>query len=232
MPGKGDEFSAMSAKVKTRILGKQRDIPLKQGVEGFMVTNRVAGNLSQQFHNKVFTSIATSSIPAPHLRGLDEIVEMPIHDATGEYKYAGSDQGLPQIAMADNPEDDADFKGTLIHELGHHVSSSIRTSHSAYDTPAKQGQEEGFADRYAANHGDPEWRSGYNSPGMFPQHMGYGSGLKWRIGYERERDLDLPKNLSTQFHQLQITDSNPRLHLPWNGIHDETKETPGKLPWE
>lgn len=40
---------------------------------------------------------------------------------------------------------------TLIHEIGHHVSH-MRPDHEGYDSPARQGKEEGFADAYSFEH--------------------------------------------------------------------------------
>jgi hypothetical protein len=79
----------------------------------------------------------------------------------------------------------------LIHELGHHASHESGTTHSAYDTDAKRGQEEAYADDYAAQHyrtrrGKPQPVGDY-AGGRAASTHGDGRSVHFWNAYEKYR---------------------------------------------
>lgn len=119
-----------------------------------------AGRADSSARRTAVDNLARSTVPAEDLqpapgRTLNFWID-PAHDqglmdrnARGEY-YATSPAQASRHDLyvhtqaADSP--------TLIHEIGHHASNIQGTEHSAYDTPARQGKEEGFADAYSFKH--------------------------------------------------------------------------------
>lgn len=123
-------------------------------------------------------TVARSTVPAEHLQGLQfhpgqlSLAHGSIEDPAGYYRHQGHRLGesvahKPQIAIRKGYE----TADTPVHEIGHHVSRTRGTEHSAYDTPERKGREEAFADDYAAVH--------YQPPRGEPKHpVGlYGDGL-------------------------------------------------------
>lgn len=124
-------------------------------------------------HHEVVDTLARSTAPVEHMGARAEpgryhqgqlqwvTGQASVHGgALGVYRREGYGDGQPTIALKKGTE----RTETVIHELGHHVSHVVeRTAHSAYDTPERQGHEEGFAEAYAKQHyrgrrGDPSMR--------------------------------------------------------------------------
>ena len=86
-------------------------------------------------------------------QGYDKIVSL---HAPVIAKSAEAPSEYTQRLRAQNPETYGDERyqaeGTLLHELGHHVSHERGTEHSAYKTPTQKGEEEAYADAYMATH--------------------------------------------------------------------------------
>jgi hypothetical protein len=110
---------------------------------------------------RTYETIARSTVPVEHLAGLGGVSAGQIRgprtdgDPAGTYHRYGfggtkDRPGEPQIAIYQGMGNASG--STPIHEIGHHVSFMAGTEHSAYDTPERKGQEEGFAENYAETH--------------------------------------------------------------------------------
>jgi len=103
-------------------------------------------------------TVARSTVPVEDMHGASIHVLHPdlfagrpgIKDgAAGTYFHHRDTRKTPgEILVREGHE----TTPTVIHEIGHHVSQKSGTDHSSYDTPAKRGAEEGFADRYSDKH--------------------------------------------------------------------------------
>lgn len=101
-------------------------------------------------------TVARSTVPVEHVQGVyfsatpHAAEKLETTEARGLYQKPG-DTALKASLVSVHP--DAVRGGTVVHEIGHHVSHEIaKTAHSAYDTPAHRGAEEGFAENYMETH--------------------------------------------------------------------------------
>lgn len=111
------------------------------------------------YRRDLIDTIARSTVPGEHLQGLQfhpgqlSLSSSGVEDPLGNYRPQGHRHGesvahKPQIGIRQGYE-----TGSVpIHEIGHHVSHSTGTDHSAYDTSMNRGTEEAFADDYASKH--------------------------------------------------------------------------------
>jgi len=102
-------------------------------------------------------TVARSTVPVEDLKGTSIQVLHPglfphrtgIKDGSdGVYQHR-TERTIPGYIIV---RECSEHRGTLIHEIGHHVSRMSGSESSSYDTPAKRGAEEGFADHYADKH--------------------------------------------------------------------------------
>jgi hypothetical protein len=101
-------------------------------------------------------TVARSTVPVEHVQGVyfsataHAAKDLETSEARGTY-HAPDTTALNASLIKVHP--DAVRGGTAIHEIGHHVSHEIeKTEHSAYDTGARRGREEGFAENYMETH--------------------------------------------------------------------------------
>jgi len=109
-------------------------------------------------------TLARSTVPGEHLKGLSEVSieeRHPEYAGTYHYDYKGEENPTYKVGHriklyanrhTDNPTDRADQEMTMLHELGHHWSHVHSGQFGGYDTPQQRGQEEAKADSYALQH--------------------------------------------------------------------------------
>lgn len=84
--------------------------------------------------HRINTTIARSTIPSEHLKGIDRIHDEPAEGTVGTYWPGKREIGLGQVTRAmlepgarprkEPRETQADVDKTLIHEIGHHVDTA------------------------------------------------------------------------------------------------------------
>lgn len=101
---------------------------------------------------RVRDTVARSTVPVEHLQRVGWYTNSGVsesHEALGLYTKPGEHNSRASIHIAPGAEGGL----TPIHEIGHHVSHEVeKTAHSAYNTPALRGEEEGYAENYAETH--------------------------------------------------------------------------------
>ena len=183
----------------------------------------------QRGRARVVEDLARSTIPVEHLAGTPitlrnrlRAAEVGHGNSSGYYKpntAAGARIGL--VGNADRsptfretqPQHgplDTEHTFTLLHELGHHASSTERTEHSQYRTPNQVGQEEAYADTYALQHYRRDRRDRYPDDPADHTYEGMGHHHSFQVG------LYQPYRLA----------SDDRPHLPISG-HSEQPGLPG-----
>lgn len=104
---------------------------------------------------KLRDTVARSTVPIEHINGLHfsatphAAEKTESAEALGLYQRPGA-TALTGGLVSVHP--DAVRGLTPIHEIGHHASHITQTEHAAYDTPARRGTEEGYAENYAETH--------------------------------------------------------------------------------
>lgn len=117
---------------------------------------------------KAVDTVARSTVPAHHMLGVQFLPGYPnlSDNDAGQYrehpqaaggKYTGAVSLLQ--GYADRP--------TVIHEIGHHVSATEKTAHSAYKTTRQRGEEEAYADNYSQQHYRPRRGEKFQGVGMY-----------------------------------------------------------------
>lgn len=107
-------------------------------------------------------TVARSTVPVEHLRGLqfavarDDEYLTTEENRAGKHLYAGIHikSGSPEHPSTIALRPNATRGGTVIHEIGHHVSHGDGNEHSVNYSSASEhgGHEEAFADNYAETH--------------------------------------------------------------------------------
>lgn len=105
--------------------------------------------VGRDYYNRAnaMQNVARSTVPASHLEGLTLKV-LPskgalIGGGAGVYE---DDKRTAKVLQHSSGT------ATVIHEIGHHVSSKSNADSYGAGTPRERGHEEGFADRYADEH--------------------------------------------------------------------------------
>lgn len=159
-------------------------------------------------------TLARSTVPVEHLRGLREIsVKEPSPEGFGG-TYWGGGTGSGSINLharktsgyaGDMPaKTAADQELTFLHELGHHESHISQSDSSQYNTPQRRGIEESRADTYALTHFriDPRMKkretSSYSSFGFDPRDHSYQA--RGQEHYDGQTGYKLNPNLTPRQH--------------------------------
>jgi len=153
--------------------------------------------------------IARSSVPTEDLRGVSKISWHKPRDITGgvgQYDPADSTIG---IAGGEGGGVLPGRESTLVHEIGHHVSRREGNPHAPGMSrdPQQRGQEEGYADRYSAQHarshpGKDMRASGYPW-GQQYYPTGSGAELDFALGYEKTNPR-FPEKSANKVRQVPL----------------------------
>lgn len=122
----------------------------------------VPGAFNERLHamHEIVDNVARSTVPVGHLNNVQFSITGKDQYLTNEENVAGKHMSAG-IHMPPNGNRDHAVIGlkenytrnaTVIHEIGHHVSHTLGTEHSAYSTDGQRGHEESFADNYAETH--------------------------------------------------------------------------------
>lgn len=136
-------------------------------------------------------TVARSTIPTSDMAGLTMSV-LPTKGRTlsGNSYYESSEKTV-KLMQSDATRD------TVVHEIGHHVSHTLGTTHSAYDTPRARGEEEGFADTYTDKHFREDPQAKAKSMAKWDQRRGVGnyspSPLQTRDSSGKSRGADFTR---------------------------------------
>lgn len=147
----------------------------------------------------------------------------------GFASHANGRLGQPSISIARGQE----HSPTVIHELGHHVSKFVeQTPHSAYDTPAHQGAEEGFAENYMKQH--YRGRRGERQPDV--KEPGNWSMSRWPTYAAADKDdwatydqyREKQGEFNRAFRTVAPATPKPQVERPGGGLPPE--HIPGQEP--
>lgn len=145
-------------------------------------------------------NVARSTVPVTDLRGVDvrfgaDAWQMGSGSSRGVYRrnaYLVTGRDSPAIHVSRGNE----MTPSVIHELGHHVSSMRGTAHSqavsSVRTPAQRGQEEGFADKYADEH----YRN-LGKPRSQDKHGAWAEGLTDREAEQFQKHYEATRSANT-----------------------------------
>jgi hypothetical protein len=167
------------------------------GAAGEGWSTQAGETLGRQAHG--ISAIARSTVPVEHLRGNLRISwgtgaasgpELGAYYPYGQYGTKRDPWAGPDISVHRVPGNE--HGPTVIHEIGHHVSATVdKNVHSAYDTPQRRGQEEGYAENYAEKHWrDPKGRPDKNfqtGPEGWAKHEGWQGEEEFTAHFDQER---------------------------------------------
>ena len=195
---------------------------------------RVYDEWTKKGRHEVLGTLARSTMPAEHLKGLSEIRLEPQHPDYGGTYHQARDHESPSMRTgariklyggndSESSTGRSDQEMTLMHELGHHWSHEHSGDYGGYSTPHEQGREEARADSYALRHyrQDPRNKAEYGVH-YDPREHTYGArgqDAKFEGSYKlAARDTALPHNPNLNVHQMA---SEQAQQQPMLDFHNE-----------